>query len=245
MPKLNYPKITKGEAIGTLLKIYMEDPKFMTEWEALRHPYISLIQRAAKDLLFFERKTGMSFQEYYDALDEYYKNDGPDPFPADKFKYISKLQPYFDSLAKLAEKWKLRARWSVAGLYFLELMGLLGITPDTQVDVPFDEFQSIVPYKPPLPPFELRISAWAFIMGGRERILDEVAARLKTYEVELKSKGLKEYPSSVEYHARLWFEHYVHGKKYPDLEKEYPPANAESIKKAVWKFGKLVGIKIG
>ena len=90
----------------------------------------------------------------------------------------------------------------------------------------------------------VKIPAWAIIVGGRQAVHAEISKKLEEYETQIKAKGLHEYPSALDKHAEWWFEHYVHSKKYKELDQGYPSPNAESIKKAVWKFTKLVGIKV-
>jgi len=247
MPKLSYPKITKGDAITALLKLYRKEPDFMTELGKIRQPYMTILSKFAQDAFTFFSNGKMSPAEYYQAAIDYNKGKRKkDPFPAEQFGYLSQLQPYFDSLNELAYKWKLRAPWAVIALSHFDLIDLLkkaqGL-PD-EIDIPLESLESIYPWAPPVPPLEIKIPAWAIILFGREPVQAEVTKKLQKYESEIKDKGLSEYPSSLNMHAQWWFEHYVHKKNYVQLEDEYPSANKESIKRAVWKFTKLLGINI-
>jgi hypothetical protein len=152
----------------------------------------------------------------------------------------------------MADKWKLRAPWAVGTLYISDLINLLkhnGL-PD-EIDIPIEDLESIYPWEAPLPPMEIQVSAWAIILHGRQDVQTEINKKLREYEGQIKSKGFHEYPSAVDKHARWWFKHYVHKKKYREIaEEEYYPEdttykpNEESVKRAVWRFTKLVDIKI-
>ena len=94
MPKLSYPKITKGDAITALLKIYRKEPDFMTELEKIRQPYLAILSKFAKDAFAFFNDGTMSPAEYYQAVIDYNKGESrKDPFPAEQFGYLSQLQP--------------------------------------------------------------------------------------------------------------------------------------------------------
>lgn len=246
MPKLNHPGITKGDAVSVLLALYKSDAAFMKEWGHLKDPYHPLITKCTKDVLKFWAETDLSPSEGWQALISFNQGDGEDPFDIENnMPDVHKLQPYFDSLGALAEKWKIRASWSVAVFFIMDLfdeMALMGMkAPD---EIPIETFNFIYPWKPPAPPLEFNVPAWAIIVLGRKKILSEIAEKLRKYETDLKVSGLKEYPSSLEQHAQWWFEHYVNGKKYKDLANEFPDALEETIRRAVWKFSKLVGIRV-
>ena len=253
MPKLNYPKITKGDAIAVLLKQYSKEPQFMKEWAAIREPYVDVLAKFAEDGLRFFEHGDITPAEYYQDLIDYYKNEGKkDPFPTNKFGYLSGLQSYFANLDELADKWKLKAPWATVTLFISDLTNLLKHKgfPD-EIDIPMESLELIYPWEAPLPPLKIEVSAWAIILRGRQDVHTEINKKLQKYEDQIKAKGLHEYPSAVGKHARWWFEHYVHRKKYREIaEEEYYPAdktytpNEESVKRAVWKFTKLVDIKI-
>lgn len=246
MPKLNYPKITKGDAITALLKLYRKEPDFMTELDKIRQPYMAILSKFAKDSKAFFKNGSISPAEYYQAAIDYSKGKSKkDPFPAETFHYLSQLQPYFDCLSELAHKWKLRAPWAVIVLSLFDLTDLLKAQglPD-EIDIPLENFESIYPWAPPLPPLEIKVPAWAIIRFGRKKILSEIANKLQRYENDLKTTSLQEYPSSVEKHVRWWFEHYVKGKTYVEIDEQFQEAYAETIKRKVWNISKLIGIKM-
>jgi len=253
MPRLNHPRITKGDAITALLRQYSKEPQFIKEWAAIRKPYVNVLARFAEDGIRFFEQGNITPAEYYQDVVDYYKNENnKDPFPVDKFSYLSELQPYFDDLVKMADKWKLRAPWSTVTLYISDLINILkhnGL-PD-EIDVAIENLELIYPWEAPLLPLKIEVSAWAIILGGLQTVQNEINEKLKEYESQIKAKGLHEYPSALDKHASWWFEHYIHRKKYREIaEEEYYPEdktykpNEESVKRAVWRFTKLVDIKI-
>jgi hypothetical protein len=161
-----------------------------------------------------------------------------------------RLGPYFNDLEQLASRWKLKAPWAgpMLHLYYIhDYIKGLGI-PDT-IDVPLEQLDSLYPWPPPVAPLEIKVSAWAFVLYGRKQIEADIAERAKDYEDKLKAFGLTEYPSSLEKHARWWFKHFVHGKKYDDIAQEevYTPGGslvsyARNVGEAVRKFSRLIGI---
>ena len=252
MPRLNYPRITKGDAIAALLKRYSKELQFMKEWAAIRKPYVNILARFAKDALKFFEHGNITPAEYHqDLIDYYKKEDKKDPFPADKFGYLSELQPYFENLNKLANKWKLKASWSVSTLFMLDLINLLkhnGL-PD-EIDIPIKDLGLIYPWEAPLPPLEIKVPAWAIILRGRQDVQTEINKKLQEYESQIKAKGLHEYPSALDKHARWWFEHHVNHKTYDEiaqLEIHTPGGSlisyARSVGAAVRNFARLIGIK--
>jgi len=246
MPRLNYPKITKGNAIATLLRLYRQEPEFMKELDEVRQPYLVLLNRFAKEGITFFIEHDLSPNQYVKAVIDYHTGHSEeDPFPSGKFQYMSQLQPYFDGLAKLAHKWKLNAPWAVGVLSFCDLIDLIKPAGgSTEVDIPLGDLEFIYPWTAPCPPLEVKISAWDIINFGREQVLTEIAENLRIYEGQIKAKGLHEYPSAVEEHARLWFEHYVHRKKYKELLNGCQLVDEDSIRRAVMKFRRLLGISI-
>jgi hypothetical protein len=251
MPRLNYSKITKGDAVSALIRIYRQQPLFMKELTKIREPYQDTIKKFTFDSIAYFLENGISPSDYYQSAVNYVsgKNE-QDPFPSEKLGYISQLQPYYDSLNELAYKWKLRAVWAVVALFGFDMIDVLlkeGL-PD-ELDMPMEVLGEILPWSPKLPPLEIKIHSWAVITMGREKILSEIADRIKQYELELKKAGLAEYPSSLENHARWWFEHYINGKKYDEIaqmETETPGGSlisyAKNIGIAVRKFSRLIGV---
>jgi len=252
MSRLNYPRITKGNAIAALLKQYSKEPQFMKEWAAIRKPYVDMLARYAKEGLRFFEHGNITPAEYYHGVVNYYKKeDKKDPFPASKFSYLSELEPYFDNLGELADKWKLRAPWAIVTLFISDIVNLLKHSglPD-EIDIPIEDLELIYPWEAPLPPLKLEVSAWAIILGGRQTVQNEINEKLKEYESRIKAKGLHEYPSALDKHASWWFEHYVHHKTYDEiaqLEIHTPGGSlisyARNVGAAVRNFASLIGIK--
>ena len=176
MPKLSHPKITKGDAISALLKLYRQDPEFMKEWTAILKPYVPLLSKFAADSFTFFNDSGISPAEFYQANIDYMKgNTKKDPFPSDKFNYMVESQPYFDGLSELAHKWKLRAPWAVGILFLLDLIEVSGDQEFLgKIDIPLEKLSLIYPWAPPLPPLEISVPAWAFFTDGRQAILEEI-----------------------------------------------------------------------
>lgn len=250
MPKLSYPKITKGDAITALLKIYRKEPDFMKELDEIRRPYAAILSKFAKDAFAFFNNGTMSPAEYYQAVIDFNKGESQkDPFPAEKFGYLSQLQTYLDGLSRLADKWKLRAPWAVIALSLFDLIDLLKAQglPD-EIDIPLENLESIYPWAPPFSPLEIKIPAWAVILSGRQAVQAEVNRKLQEYESEIKDKGLGEYPSALNIHARWWFKHYIHHKTYDEIAQDeaYTPGGslisyAKNVRTAVTKFSRLIG----
>ena len=120
--------------------------------------------------------------------------------------------------------------------------------PDT-IDVSLQEMDFLYPWPPPLPPFEVKVSSWAFFLYGRTQIQSEIAKQLRDYEDRLKALDYKENPSRLRRHAKWWFECFIHGKEYDDIAQEeaYTPGGslvsyARSVGVAVRKFSRLIGI---
>jgi hypothetical protein len=119
-----------------------------------------------------------------------------------------------------------------------------------EVSIPLEKYQFLYPFKALLPPLVLPISAWALILNGRKEVLDMIRVRLQDYEDQLKSQGLKEKPSSLNRHAKWWFEHFVEGMKYDDIAnaeveaslEEHPIIFARNVGRSVREFSKIIGI---
>jgi hypothetical protein len=254
MPRLSHPKITKGHAIDALLNLYRNDREFACELDRVRDPYLDLIIQFALDSFDSGRKSGLPPKEYFKTAIEHVKNVKKEPpfFPKAAV-YVTQLQPYFEALSKLAYRWKLRAPWAVSMLVIYDMCDVLrieGLVPD-RVDVPLEEFDSLYPWSPPLPPLEIKIPAEAVVLQGREKVLAEVKRKLQQYENKIKATGLTEYPSSLQNHAKWWFEHFVRGKKYDDIaqgetyrQEGSLISHAKNVGEAVRKFSRLINIEV-
>jgi hypothetical protein len=254
MPKLSDPRITKGHAVDSLLRLYRNDQEFVQELEQIRDPYLDLIIACALACFDSGRKSGLSPKEFFYAVIEHAKNvQQCDSLFSEVSVYITQLQPYFDAVSKLAYRWKLRAPWATPMLVIYDMYDVLrikGLVPE-EVDVALEEFDSLYPWESPLPALKIEIPAWAIVLEGRKGVLAAVSSKLRQYEKQIKATGLMEYPSSLQKHAKWWFEHFVHGKKYDDIAQEeiYSPggsliSHAKNIGEAVRQFSRLVGIDI-
>jgi len=258
MPKLSYPRITKGEAVYYLLRLYWNEPEFMEQLQQLHQSYVEFFAELAVAQVKFslDCKQVLSPEDYHKVRRHFYDQwvikGGKDPeLPRNLSRQLQrikqmypKLQPYFDGLGDLAYRWKLRAPWAVLVLYLHDMRDFLKASgmPEN-IDVPLEELELLYPWPPPVPALEIKVPAWALIHYSRKQIEAEIAMRLKDYESRIKAVGLKEYPSALENHARWWFEHYVKEKTYAELEEQFPRAGQETIKRKVWNFSKLAGIK--
>lgn len=254
MPRLSDPTITKGNARWALLKLYRNDPYFMKEFNELRSPYMGLLDGFAVDVLaFFLREDTPS--DLSKALFDYWTGKSKDnPLPPEQFyqlfPYFDQLQPYFDGLRDLACRWKLTAPWAVHVLFFFDMVDYWRARgmPD-EVEMPLEKFDSLFPWEPLAAPLTITVPAWAIILLGRQRVLKEIARRLEQYEKELKTSGLKEYPSALETHASWWFEHYVKGLDWGQIADKIAKVapgggpQPENIRKAVNQFSKLIGVQ--
>ena len=263
MPRLSDAKTTKGRAASFLTRCYLEELGFLAELHELRRNYSELLAKfVVTQIEFFARcKEVLTTEEYQRVVHDFYelvaKGGNIPTLPADLASHLegirqmcSGLEPYFHGLEQLAFRWKLRASWAAVMLYVYDVRSLLkemGM-PDA-IDVPLEQLDLLYPWPPPASPLEIKVSAWAFFVYGRKQIQGEIAKKLKDYEDRLKTLGLKEYPSSLEKHARWWFEHFVHGKNYDDIAQEemYTPGGslvsyARNVGDAVREFSRLVGI---
>lgn len=257
MPKLSDPRITKGHAADFVIRLYLDEPEFVAELQELRAGYLELLaQLIVKQVEFLVRcRAAMSGEEYQKmARDLYASASIGASIPTlpvslmDQLEDIrqrcSELRPYFRDLEQLAFRWKLRARWAGPMLHLYHVHDCLKnlVIPDS-IDLPLEQLDLLYPWPPPVPALEIKVSAWAFVFYGRKHIQAEIARKLKDYEDGLKVAGLKEKPSALGKHARWWFEHYVKGKPYQELAQESPGAYEETIKRKVWEFSRLAGIR--
>lgn len=265
MPRLSHPRLIKGEAVACLLELYWSHPDFTREVQRLRQPYIELLSELAIEQVRFwlDCRQALPAEDYKKVLDEYYyqyalkRGRAPD-FPANlscRLEEIEqraqKLQPYLDSLSELAYKWKLRARWAVYALLQYDLIHMASelFKVPKEIEVPLDAFDDWQPWPPPTPPLLIKISSLAYVYLSREQIIKQIAKQVREHEARVKDTGLRERPSSLQKHAKWWFEHYICGIHYDEIaQKEtYTPGGslisyARNVGNAVRKFSKLIGI---
>jgi len=265
MPKLNDPRITKGRAVNGLVRLYLEEPEFRTELCQIRQKHCEVV------LEFMSRQIELvahcsatqtpeeryrTFRELYAFLIEPSASHALVSGVTDRLEEMKnmrlELRPYFTDLEQLAYRWKLRAPWAGPMLHLDYLHGCMkGLGVPDAINVTPEQLELMYPWTSPIPPLEVKVSAWAFVLFGREEIQIDVAEKLRDYEPRLKALGLTEYPSSLHKHARWWFEHFVHGKKYDDIAQEetYSPGGSlvsygRNVGDAVRRFSRLIGIDI-
>jgi hypothetical protein len=263
MPKLRDPRITKGHAASFLIRLYLQEPEFYREFCQVHRNHAELLaELVLKEVEFLVNCKGtFTTEEYHKMVRDFYESvatqSSSPALPANlacqlegiKQIYL-RLGQYFNDLEQLASRWKLKAPWAGPMLHLYhthDCLKELGI-PDT-IDVPLDQLDLLYPWPPPVAPLEIKVSAWAFVLCGRKQIQADIAERVKDYEDRLKALGLTEYPSSLEKHARWWFEYFVHDKKYDDIAQEeaYTPGGssisyARNVGDAVRRFSRLIGI---
>jgi len=239
------------------MRLYLQESEFLAELHQLRQNYLELLaESVVAQVEFFSKcRVALTAEKYHKTVCDLYEwlatRGSPPTLPASlarQFERIRqiylKLGPYFRDLEQLAARWKLRAPWAGPMLYLYDIHSLfteIGM-PDT-IEVPLEQLDLLYPWPPPVSPLEIKVSAWAFVFYGRKRIQAEIARKLKDYEDKLKAAGLKEAPSALENHAQWWFEHYVKGKTYRELAQQLPRTQEETIKRKVWEFSRLVGIR--
>jgi len=262
MPKLDDPGVTKACARILLLQLYFEEPRFAEELSQVLMKYLVLLAKSlSMHITFTQHRMEILTEREYDEVCCTLHESGatedvialPDHL-AGELRAIKQadleLRPYIRDLERLAFKWKLRAAWAAPSLHISIMCGLLWQAGmPSSFDVPLDMWDIVYTRPPPLPDLEIKVSAWAFVVQGRREIQRKIARTLTDYELRLKATGLSEYPSSLERHARWWFEHFVHGKKYDDIAQEeaYTPGGsvasyARNVGEAVRRFSRLVGL---
>jgi len=258
MPKLTISQRTLGKAVAALLKLYKAEPSFVQELEELRITYLPVVEQWLKICVpnWIQMKKTLTQEEFSITRDFFLTanqtiSDGlakklgplfsiPDPHLADQ------LDVYVEALADLAYRWRLKATWAGPVLLFDHILdAAINVMPEDirNAEMPIEILEPFLP-SAPLPPLQFEVNAYELMFSGRQEIRDKFAKALADYEDKLKSLGWQELPTAIENHAHWWFEHYVHHETYPELEQKNPQVGRESIKRAVWKFSKLLNIKI-
>lgn len=258
MPKLTISQRTKGKAVAALLKLYKAEPDFARELEELRTVYMPVLEQWLKIVLpgWVKMKKSLTRKEFSTIRDYILgANQTISSNVADKLRLLLttpdshlavQLGEYEKALADLAYRWQLKASW--AG-YALILDHILDMTINKMpedfrnAEIPVEMLEPFLS-SAPLEPLKFQVNPYELMFSGKQEIGDKFAKTLADYENKLKSLGWQELPTAIENHAHWWFEHYVHHKTYPELEHKNPQVSRESIKRAVWKFSKLLNIKI-
>ncbi|RLC65218.1 MAG: hypothetical protein DRI01_01610 [Chloroflexi bacterium] len=257
MPRLSDPRITKGHAASFLVRLYLQEPEFLSEFRQLRQNHAELLAKVLVTQVEFLVKCRevLSIEKYQKMVRALYQlpvtRRSIPTLPENLTRQLEqmkqmyvKLEPYFHDLEQLASRWKLKASWAGPMLYLYHIHDCLRAAgvPDG-IDVPLEQLDLLYPWPPPIPPLEIKVSAWAFVLYGRKQIQLDIAKKLKNYEDRLKTLGLKEKPSALDNHAQWWFQHYVKGRKYREINQQFPLVEEETIKRKVYEFSKLAGIR--
>jgi len=258
MSKLTISQRTKGKAVAALLKLYKAEPNFARELEELRTIYMPVIEQWLKIGVpnWIQMKETLTQEEFSITRDYFLTaNQTISDSLVDKLGLLlttpnshlaDQLDAYEKALADLAYRWRVKAIWAGPVLLFDHILdATINAMPEDvrNAEMPVEMLEPFLP-SAPLPPLRFEVNAYELLFSGRQEIRDKFTKALADYENKLKALGWHELPSAIERHAYWWFEHYVHHKTYPELGQEDPPIDSESIKRAVWKFSKLLNIKI-
>lgn len=247
MPRLGYRQAVAANAVEALVNVYLQDKAFMEDLSEIRQKHHDTILQIAGSTVDLCREILNSPQPLYllryslasEITHEFACTAGQDPSLA------KDTEAYIVALVELMQEWKLRTPMALAALIPNEVAWALGLAEKSgKSELPLDFLDRVYPWPPPVPPLEIKISPWALVHVGRRGVQKEIARRLREYESQIKKTGIGEHPAALDRHAQWWFEHYIHGKNYAELEKNWPDATRESIKRAVWRFSRLVGIKV-
>jgi hypothetical protein len=256
MPKLDFPELTKADAIFHLMVLYRTYPQFNKELDTTRKPYLQGISKFMQDIRASIQKNKMPLLDYCRDMIEFFEGRAETSLlTEEQQKTFIELGPYLYALKQLAVKWKLKAPWATRALFFSDFAILLSLLPFANL-IPHEEsfgsfemFNKIIPFHSPIAPFKIELSALVFSAYSRDEIISEISDRLREYEKKIKAAGITEYPSRLRRHAEWWFEHYVNGMKYDDIAQQeiHTPGGsiisyAKSVGNAVRGFGKLIEI---
>ncbi len=261
MPKLSYPPLTRFDAIVALVDLYLQDPGFRSALDKVRSEHRLTLCNLAEDVRKWRPVATRS--RWLGPLECY-------RFVLDRQDFA--VQSYLNALQTLFIKWKLPIHEPPRLVLYKEIesIPLSGVLPEYDLYqllpkkgiiteggmLPDNVSSNKIPH--PVPPLRVTVTFWALVLAGREEALNHIGRRLDEYEQRVKLKGYKEYPSRLKKHASWWFEHFVRGKKFEDISSQeilgmanlvpksegklpYPPY-AKSIKAAVAKFSKLIGV---
>jgi hypothetical protein len=257
MPKLTISQRTFGKAIAALLKLYKAELGFVKELDELRITYSPVLEKWLEAGVpnWIQMKKTLTQEELSITRDFFLtENQTISGSLADKIEsslfipdpYLAgQLDAYVESLTDLAYKWRLKAPWAGRALLLDHVLEMAtNAMPEgvRNAEIPVEMLEPFLP-PAPLPPLQFEVNAYELMFSGRQEIQDKFAKALAEYENKLKSSGWQETPSAIERHAYWWFERNVHNKKYSEMEKEEPHIYREGIKRAVWKFAKLLNIK--
>lgn len=233
-PKLGSQIEISLAAFNALLRMYLRESSFKKELDSICETYRYTIENFAGWWLESHRKSvTLSDTEYHSILGHLkvainkVENDNLNP------------DPCIIALDELACRWRLKLPKSLAGF----MLFLYGVTSKIELlGIPLQE-GSDLKLNSILKPLKLTIKDQHIMRDGAEGIIKALRPILNKFSRDLRAKGVSVFPSSLNTHAEWWFKHYVQQKKYVELEKEYF-VSAESIKRKVWEFRRLLGIEL-
>jgi len=166
-----------------------------------------------------------------------------------------KLAPYKEMLARLADKWNMRATWAGDKLFWEDVNILqekcFKAARVTSMDkLSQEQITAYLRYagpNMPILPFEIA-TLFLYEAGGRRGATDLFARLLTSFEQCLKASGMKEVPSALPLHASWWFDHYVRAMEFREigdriaLSDPQGGPHVENIRKAVIRFSVLISI---
>lgn len=267
MPRLISPDMLRQIAIFYLLELYKQETGFLTEWKRLRQSFSSPLTRLAKvwALSWFSETVGSRLYNLFEAERDYqrlenYLEGFPPPLTNTRDRHelaaayeqiLRRLEPYTRALTDLAYRWNLGAPWAADELLSEDVDDIAEeIFKAAGVAIPVEDIPSCAEFLLPfLSPLRVEVPWWSFVTQGRQRIVAAISKKLAIYELMLKAKGAQEFPSSLEAHARWWFQRHVHRKTYDEIAQleAYTPGGtlvsyAKNVGAAVRKFSKLIDI---
>jgi len=258
MPKLTIPERTYGKAIGCLIDLYKKEPGFIEELQKIRSVYKSDVIKWLDSSVPQWRRLQAELIQARGRQDDSAKLSDFNTKLAKRFSngvrrfyggwnVTSELIDYEKELHDLAYRWHLKAKWSGVVLilsHINDVAGIMSEGDEATIMMPVEVIEPMLD-KPPLPPLRYEVVAYELLYRDQREIIQEFTRRLSDYAKRIKSLGWKEFPSAIERHALWWFEHYVHKKEYTEIASECNPmVEAEGIKRAVFDFRKLLGMKI-
>jgi len=259
MPKLTIPERTYGKAIGCLIDLYKKEPGFIEESQKVRSVYEPAVIKWLDSSVPQWRRLQVELMQAKDRQDDSTTFSDANIKLSKKLSYsvrrfyggwnvTSELIDYEKELHDLANRWHLKTKWSGVVLilsHINDVVSIMSEGDETTIEMPVEVIESMLD-KPPLPPLISKVTAYELMYSDQGEIVREFANKLSDYEKELKSLGWTELPSAIKAHASWWFEHYVHGKPYEEIAAEHSIEVTEnSVRQAVFRFRKLLGIEIG
>jgi len=226
MPKLTIPERTYGKAIGCLIDLYKKEPGFIEELQKIRSVYEPAVIKWLDSSVPQWRRLQVELMQAKDRQDDSTTLSDVNIELSKKLSYsvrrfyggwnvTSELIDYEKELHDLAYRWHLKAKWSGVVLILSHINDVVGIMSEG------DETTIEMPVEVIEPMLD-------------KPPLPPLIFKVTAYELMYST------------HASWWFEHYVHGKPYEEIAAEHSVEVTEnSVRQAVFRFRKLLGIEIG